>query len=454
MKNLNRIKYGLLALSVALLIGATLYLNSLMPIITGYAAKNLASAVFVSNRSQENVEALDLNFSFIKYTKNKIDYANKSVTSKFLWGKSVAKYREGYGCSLVKNEDLFNNNLPLFQIPYNQDTILWPMGNIIPKVETGADINALTEIKDRLINENKYGGHAFAFIVTHKGIPIIEGYNQGINKDTRLLSWSMAKSFTNALTGVVVKNEGLDIYSPINFPEWSDDKRENITVNDLLRMQSGLKWNENYGNRSDVTVMLHCEEDFAKYAAEKKLENTPGEKWYYSSGSTNIVNKVLRDKIADDNKYYRYANEQLFNKIGMPHAVFELDETGNQVGSSYIYATARDYARFALLYLNNGYFNGEQILPENWIDYSTSITSDSNGEYGASFWLNLSKILPSAPESMYSCHGHDGQRIFILPEQETAIVVLGYSPKTTNNMNFDLLISDILEAILLPHSPS
>lgn len=257
----SRIKYTVVGSLAAILIGSAIYINSLLPIATGYAAKNLASAVFVSNRLQEDVEALDLNFSLIKYTRNKVDYENKRVTSTLLWGKSVAVYREGYGCTLVKDFDDFETNLPKLVAPYSSDTLMWPMGNILPDTAVISEtaLAMLSEVKDNLISKGEYGGHAFAFVVLHKGIPVMEGYNKGIDQDTKLLSWSMAKSFTSALAGVMVKNNLLDIYAPSDLDEWEDDKRSKITVNNLLRMESGLRWNENYGNRSDVTVMLHCE---------------------------------------------------------------------------------------------------------------------------------------------------------------------------------------------------
>ena len=131
----------------------------------------------------------------------------------------------------------------------------------------------------------------------------------------------------------------------------------------------------------------------------------------------------------------------------MPDAVFETDPTGTFVGSSYLYATARDYARFALLYQNDGVFDGERILPEGWVDYTTTEASASNGQYGSFFWLNKAKSLPSAPEDMYMCVGHDGQRIFILPTQQLIVIVLGYSPKTNGGMDFDTLLKDILATL-------
>lgn len=257
----------------------------------------------------------------------------------------------------------------------------------------------------------------------------------------------MAKSFTNTLAGIMVKEGKWNINQPVNIPEWKNDERKNITINNLMQMQSGLQWNEDYGNRSDVTLMLYHENNFARYTYERPLEFPIGSKWYYSSGSANVVNYLIRKTIDDDKEYYQFAQSRLFNKIGMPDAVFEVDASGTQVGSSYIYATVRDYARYGMLNLQDGVFNGERILPEGWVKYSTTPALDSKGEYGSLFWLNKSKKFPSAPEDMYSCNGHDGQRIFIIPSKELIVVVLGYSPKPNRVMNFDGLLGDILGTI-------
>ncbi len=447
----RKILYSFLTLLLGAIIAGALYLNSLMPIITGYAAKNLASAVFISGRSQAEVEALDLNFSFIKYTSNKVDDDLKRVTSRFLWGKSVAIYREGFGCTLVRDVD--EDSLQSIKFPqmaplsYAQDTTPWPLGNVLPDSSTGIDLQKVEQIATALVDQGAYGGHAFSFLVLHKGIPVVEKYNLGMNENTRLLSWSMAKSFTSALTGILVMDSIWDVNAPADIAEWQNDDRKNITINNLLQMQSGLEWNEDYGNRSDVTVMLHDKADFARFAYEKPLKYDPATYWYYSSGTTNIVNHLMRNAIGDDNTYYQFAASRLFNKIGMPDAVFEVDASGTQVGSSYIYATTRDYARFALLYLQDGVFNGERILPEGWVDYARTIVPNTKGAYGAGFWLNLDAAMPSAPANMYRCQGHNGQRVFILPDQEMAIVVLGYSPKKTNDMDFNRLIGDVLKAV-------
>jgi CubicO group peptidase (beta-lactamase class C family) len=444
----RRIFYGILTLLGILIIGIAVYINSLLPIITGYTAKNLCSDVFVSGRDPENVKAIDLNFSFIKLTKSSVNYDEKSVTSHFLWGKSKAIYRTGFGVTLLR--DLPEKKLRKYRYPagidpgYSQDTVKWPLGDILPVRNTGIDTIKLGTITKKLITENAYNGDAFAFMVVHKGIPVAEAYKPQFNKKTRFLSWSMAKSFINAFIGILVKQGKLDIMQPTGLDEWKTDERSKITLNNLMQMQSGLKWNEDYGNRSDVTLMLHCESDMSGYAIVKPKLYDPGTHWYYSSGTTNIVSKLIRRQFSTDSAYYVFANYQLFNKIGMPDAVFEVDPSGTRVGSSYLYATARDYARFGLLFENDGVFNGDRILPEGWVKYTTTAASASNGRYGSFFWLNHSKILPSAPEDMYACNGHDGQHIYILPTQELVIVVLGYSPTSKGGMDIDRLLHDIL----------
>jgi len=423
-----------------------------MPIITGYAAKNLCSSIFISGRTQMDVESTDLHFSFIKYTKNIVDYKNKCVCSHFLWGKSKAIYRDGFGTTLLRDtseEKLWNIKYPSGTDPgYLQDTIKWPLGDIISDSATGIDRAALNEISRKLINDNGYKGNAFAFLVLHKGIPVAEAYKPQFNMHTRFLSWSMAKSFTNALVGILVRQGRIDINKPARIKEWNNDERSKITLNDLLHMQSGLKWNEDYGNRSDVTMMLYCKSDMSRFAMEQPDAHPAGSYWGYSSGTANIVSYLIRSQFDNDSTYYTFVDTAFFNKTGMPDALFEADPSGTLVGSSYLYATARDYARFGLLYQNDGVFNGERILPEGWVKYSISAASGSDGKYGSFFWINRSRKLPSVPEDMYSCEGHDGQRIFILPTQDLIVVVLGYSPKSKGGMDFDSLLKDIINTLM------
>ena len=429
------------AVVAAALVGGCIYLNTLMPIITGYAAKNLASAVFVSGREQAEVESLDLHFSFIKYNKNKVDLENKTVTSRFLWAKSTAVYREGYGVTLLRGKDrkaFCSGTYPLPKDAGYEDYLQ-------PGDEGLA--NRLEPIAKALVDDRSYNGHPFAFVVLHKGSIVAERYDKGITAGTQLLSWSMGKSFVNALTGIMVRDGMVDIHAPMDIPEWQGDGRSAITISDLMQMQSGLEWNEDYGNRSDVNLMLHRETDMGAFAQDKPLEHEPGTYWYYSSGSTNILIRYLRGKFPSDQAFLSYMRERLFAPLAIANPHFEPDMSGTPVGSSYLYVTARDYARFGQMFLNDGCIGEKRILPEGWVDYTVSPASDSKDGYGAFFWLNRDRTCPDAPEDMFSCQGHDGQEIYIIPSKELVVVILGYSPKPDRVIDFNGVLRDILAAL-------
>ena len=424
-----------LAVLAAAILGGCLYLNSLLPIITGYAAKNLASDVFVSGREP------DLHFSFIKFTRNKVDFENKTVTSRFLWGKSVAAYRDGYGVTLLRGKKaaaLQAEKYPLAPEAEGPD-FLAPGDSALTE--------RLAPIAKALVDDHAYNGTPFAFVVLHEGKVVAERYREGLGAQTRLLSWSMAKSFTNALAGLMTSDRMVDIYAPTGIPEWQGDERATITLNDLMQMQSGLEWNEDYGNRSDVNLMLHREKDMGLYALDKPLEHKPGTFWYYSSGSTNIVMRYLRGKFASDKEFLTYYRERVFAPLGIRNAVFEPDMSGTPVGSSYLYITAREFASFGQLYLGDGVFQGRRILPEGWVEYSVTPASASNDGYGAFFWLNKDKFWPDIPEDMFNCQGHDGQEIFIIPSKDLVVVVLGYSPKPDRVVDWNALVKDIISQL-------
>ena len=427
------------ALLIAAIIGGCIYLNSLMPIITGYAAKNLASAVFVSGRDAKEVEALDLKFSFIRFNRNKVDYENKTVTSRFLWGKSTAVYRDGYGVTLLRGATVDE----LRQHAYPLPTETAPSKPIA--LGDSATRARLEPIAKALVDDRTYNGHPFAFMALHKGKVVAERYDRGIGPDTKLLSWSMAKSFTSALTGVMAGDGLVDINAPVDIAEWQNDGRKNITLNDLLQMQSGLEWDEDYGARSDVNLMLHREQDMGLYALSKPFAYEPGTHWYYSSGTTNIVMRYLRSRFSSDEVFLDYIRTRLFAPLGIRNAVFEQDMSGTPVGSSYIYVTAADYARFGQMYLDDGCVDSLRVLPQGWVEYTATPTSDSKGRYGAFFWLNQGKELPDVPEDMFYCNGHDGQRVFIVPSKELVVVVLSYSPKPDRVVDFNALLKDIID---------
>lgn len=448
---MKRVRIILPVLILSILLGGYLYLTPLMPIITGYAAKNLSSGVFVANRTQESMEATDLNFSFIRFVKNSVDTTRKTVKSRFLWHSSRTTFVNGYGSILVNDHpvgDIQARPYPVVPVlPANPDTIAWPMGNLIADtIPSDIDMKQLNlAVEQAFADTIPYKG-TFAVMVTYKGQPVAERYAEGFGPENRFLSWSMAKSFINALTAVLVKEEKLDIHAPADIEEWQHDERRNITIHHLMQMNSGLEWNEDYGNSSDVNNMLHKEGDMARFARSKPLEYSPGSVFEYASGSTNIVSFLLRKAIGNDAEYFAFPREKLFNRIGMRSAIFEVDASGTFVGSSYLYATLRDYTRFGLLYLQNGNWLGEQILPVDWVEYTTSAASGSDGTYGAFFWLNIAGTdYPDVPRDMYCCRGHDGQNINIIPSKELVIVRTGFS----KNGEFDQngFLTGIMDAI-------
>ena len=424
------------------LIGGALFLNSLMPIITGYAAKNLASAVFVSGRDQAEVEALDLHFSFIKFNRNKVDYENRTVTSRFLWAKSTAVYRDGYGVTLLRGKTVRELQSEKYPLP------LEPAGDPRPLPLGDSAVRARLEpLAEALVDKKDYNGNPFAFVVLHKGGIVAERYRKGFTRDTRLLSWSMGKSVTNALVGCMVEDGLVELHAPLDIPEWQGDGRRDITMNDLLQMQSGLKWNENYGNRSDVNLMLHREKDMGLYALSKPLEHKPGTFWYYSSGSTNIVMRYLRGRFASDTEFLAYVRNRLFVPLGIRNACFEPDMGGTPVGSSYLYMTPRDFAKFGQLYLDGGLVGDRRVFSEDWVKYTVSPASGSQGGYGAFFWLNRGGKYPDAPADLFECRGHDGQEIFIIPSKDLVVVVLGYSRKPDHVVEWNRLLKEIIEVL-------
>ncbi|MFA9392876.1 MAG: serine hydrolase domain-containing protein [Prolixibacteraceae bacterium] len=440
-----------IAVILVLFLGVYLYMNPLLPIITGYASKNLASGVFVAGRSQQSLENNDLNFSFIKFVKNKVNYETGEVKSSFLWYTSRSVFIENFGCTLVNDattDEIRSRPYSAVAIvPENPDTINWPMGDLLADT-IPHEINP-QKLEEALhlafVDTIPYKG-TFAVNVVYKGQLIAEKYRDDFKSNTKFLSWSMAKSFTNALTGILVKTGQLTIDQPVAINEWLGDERKNINLNSLMHMNSGLEWNEDYGNNSDVNIMLHKIGDMGQYTLEKSFQDPMDTKWVYSSGSTNIVSKIIRQTINNDQAYYELPRKELFNKIGMRSAVWEVDASGTFVGSSYIYATMRDYARFGLLYLNNGNWLGEQILPENWVEWSRSEAVGSDGQYGAFFWLNLEGTdYPDVPLDMFCCRGHDGQYIYIIPSKDLVVVRTGFSKK--GEFDYNEFLAGIVNSI-------
>ena len=263
-----------------------------------------------------------------------------------------------------------------------------------------------------------------AVVVQHRGEVVAEAYADGVKADTTLISWSMAKSITHALVGMAQMDGLLDVQAPTGIAQWQNDDRKHITLQHLLEMRSGLAWIEDYveGNESDVIEMLFGagKDDHAAYAINQQLSSTPGSEWYYSSGTTNIVSRLLGDALGD--KTHAFIQTRLFDAIGMSSATAQFDAAGTFVGSSYVYATARDFAKFGELYLRDGMCGTKRILPVGWVNHARAQTviDDETGQgYGAHWWTQ-----PAEPRSLVAS-GYEGQQILVLPERDLVIVRLG-----------------------------
>ncbi len=431
-------------------IGASQYPK--LYIATGYGAKCLASGIFVAGRDAQSVQDLDLNYSIVKYTKSTIDYQNKSVTTSFFGlAGQTAVYREGYGCCLVGEQQIGDLQKNSVQLPAPVPGIWnrpWPEGDrmkdtVFPEIDQKQLNSSINLAFDLPGNKSK---QTAAVVVVYDGVIVGEKYwtERDITANTKLWGWSMNKSIVNAMVGILVKQGKLNVNSLAPVPEWLNDKRRDITLNNLMQMSSGLKWDENYGDVSDATKMLYRESNTFQTAISAPYGKKPGTDWKYSSGTSNILSGIVRSTIKIDQQYHLFPYQYLFQKIGMNSFLFETDASGNFVGSSYGYGTARDWARFGLLYYYDGVWKGDTILPKGWVDYSRTIAPSSEGKYGAQFWLNQSSGLPDAPKDMFSCQGHRGQRIFIIPSRKLVVVRLGFSEESFDHNGF---LKNILSAI-------
>ncbi|XOV88112.1 MAG: serine hydrolase domain-containing protein [Pseudomonadota bacterium] len=319
-------------------------------------------------------------------------------------------------------------NLP--PLPAQPDGLPWPTETWPRGTVTTADDQEFNLCADRIFELSEAQGVTYALLVVQRGQLVFERYSAGANAFYLQYSWSMAKSITQALVGILVKQGRLDIYAPAPVPEWADDERAAITLDQLLRMSSGLEFAEDYvdGQVSDVIPMLQFEgrHDTGTFAAAKPLAHPPGSTWSYSSGTTNIICRILKEAVGGGaSGMLRFMNDELFEPVGIRSATPKFDTSGTFIGSSYLLATPQDFARFGLLYLRGGHWDGHEILPRDWVDYARTPTyRDSESCYGAHWWMK-----PSNPDLFY-CSGYDGQRILCIPEKDAVIVRLGRTPVT------------------------
>ena len=437
---MKKIKWIILVL--LLIIGVAVYLNyPKLNIISGYSAKNMCSSVFLAGRSAEFTDANDNNFGPINIAEDIVDKSTKSTTaSVYSFKERKAIYREGLGSVLIP-EGI--NSKPISLKPnreFTKDSLPFPYG-FLPQKDTVFSTIDYKKLNIALDSAFAEKNKTRALLVLHKNQIVAEKYAEGFNKDSKFLGWSMTKSIVSTLYGVLEHQRKMDVQRRAPIDEWKNDERSAITIHNLLQMNSGLEWEENYATISDVTKMLFLESDMTKSQIHKPLVGKPNETWYYSSGTTNLLSGILRQQFKTHQDYLDFPYTNLIDKIGMHSMLIEADYSGNFVGSSYGWATARDWSKFGLLYLHNGNWNGEQIFKPSWRQYAVTPTNSSNGRYGAQIWLNAGGYLPDVPKDVFSFNGYQGQRVYMIPSHDMVIVRFGL-----DTMDFNELLSEILES--------
>jgi len=441
----------ILKISGVLLLVLLVYLRiSIYPqldLISGFSAKSVASGHFIDHRSLETIQKNDNDIPKVDWATNTINDANKFVTSN-VYGLKERKaiYREGLGATLINDE--FDVNKP-YDVPkrnFIKNNLPFPYGDNEPKDTVFSTIDyhklnaAVANAFDKKGEKNK---RTRSVIVIYKDKIIAEKYADGFNKNSKILGWSMTKSLTATYFGILQKQGKINIMKPAPIAAWQNDERKNITINDLLHMNSGLEWEEDYSKISDVTKMLFQAEDMTKSQIDKPLVGKPNHTWNYSSGTTNLLSGILRQQFKTHQEYLDFWYSSLLDKIGMHSALIETDMAGNFVGSSYGWATTRDWAKFGLLYLHKGNWNGEQIFDESWAKYVATPTNGSDGKYGAHFWLNANGKYPDVTRDLYHCSGYQGQMVFIIPSQDLVVVRMGLS----EDFDFNGFLRDIIASL-------
>lgn len=422
--------FALLVIIPALLIVAAFngltprYLVSAPGVASGIGSKLLCSARYVSGFSEE--QAFD---DLVQYSpilarlSVSFDDERQSVTSS-LFGlrPATASHVTGVGCAIDypgfdTRQSLQARNLPVLASH-------WPHGN---RVETIGD-DVQQQVEDIVARDNRQGLNTRALLVVHRGQIVAEAYDQGAGPDTPLLGWSMAKSLTAIMLGNLELRGLLNVDDTPDFEDWASDQRSGISIKNMLTMTDGLAFSEIYDPGSDATAMLFTHPSASAYAMISRLSHEPGSVFNYSSGTANLLSRIYFDRTGGT---LQSAYDDYINNIVVPmsfqHSVLEVDASGVFKGSSYLYASARDWARMGQLMLNEGVLNGRRIISRDWVARSTT----SYGvDYGYQWWLNSGGTRlrwPDVPVDAYAAQGNNEQLVMVIPSRDAVIVRLGWT---------------------------
>jgi CubicO group peptidase (beta-lactamase class C family) len=422
----------------------------LLRVGANYTAKIVCSNVFLAGRDPDEVLRTDVQspgVALLRLMQVSVDRQQKVVHAGLLGfiGHGLAIARPTTGCAAIPDGNIeYAKHVDALVAPAAAATETAAPGatTASPAAAPWPDGNAVTTSPtlDRLLaNDTLAGPGMRAIVVIHHGRLVAERYSSGFSMGSPLLGWSMTKSVLAGLVGIFIKQGQLTLDQSAGWPD-AGDPRQRIHIADLLSMTSGLRFNETYGAVSDVTRMLYLEPDAAGFAHDQPLQHPPGEVWSYSSGSANILSRIVQD--AAGKLGATVARVKLFDPLGMTSATIETDEDGTLVGSSYLYATARDWARYGQFLLQDGVWQGHALLPAGYVAMMTAPVAASAGRYGHGLvwlWGSDAAVPGKNPDTAFGLpadtfwmEGHDGQSIAIIPSRQLVIVRLGLTPRRDN----------------------
>jgi CubicO group peptidase (beta-lactamase class C family) len=457
------ISFALLGTAPALLLGCS-SLDRATDVATGYVSHQLCSATFVSRIAPEQYyrEAIAPVLAPVSFLSgHQVDRERAQVSAGFA-GLAHARAidRGPLGCLVLHGEPPAAVSLP----PHTPAPALLPDIAGPEVIEPGQP--ALQQALDRAFAETAEPPHrnTKAVVVVHDGRVIAERYAPGYGIDTQVIGWSATKSVTNALIGILVRQGKLSLEGPAPIAAWSDprDPRHAISIDNLLRMNSGLDIGDSLTARASSAFdssayMVFGVRDMAAFAEKAPSTAAPGTWWNYTNGNTLLLSKIIRDSTGGDAaSVLAFARRELFDKLGMRHVTLEFDAVGTPIGSSHMLASARDWARFGLLYLNDGVAGGERLLPPGWVDYSAAPTPGSERfGYGAGFWTNRGngegqryRIAHGLPADAFMARGVTGQYVIVVPSQR--LVVARFGSAFTDRDDMDVvarLVADVMAAM-------
>lgn len=443
------------------------FIVCLLQTAAAYKAKLLCSGIFVSGRKARSLLVEDLavdDLAPLRALKANVDYAQKTVTvSLFGLCQRTALYRPGLGSTLVLDttvEGLRSQSASFSTWLQHHPSRL----QSLPTAQASSlgDRYCLKAVTNRAFEEENSSKQkrTRAVVVVHRGKIVAERYAAGFSAQTPMLGWSLAKSVVNALVGILVRQGKLSLADSDLIAEWRQpgDARRCITLEQLLRMSSGLQFSEAYGNPlSDVITLLFHREDGARYAAQQPLAQKPGSVFHYASGTTVLLCRIIREAVGGTlADYFAFPRQALFDPLGMASAVLEPDSSGTFVGSSFMYATARDWAKLGLLHLQEGRWKVEgqwvRILPEGWAKFSSE-ASQTADFYGAHFWRGVpdsftvgDRDTVNWPKDAYLASGYQGQFVTIVPSADLVVVRLGLSQRK-NSWDHAKFIESVVQTL-------